>query len=369
MSMSPPFRADHVGSLLRPAAIKAARAGHAKHEIDDAALAAVEDTEIARAVARQESLGLKSVTDGEYRRYAWQTDFLAKLDGATMAEMTLPLPDGKTAKMLIPRIVGKLGFSGHPMIDHWKFLAAHAKAATPKLSIPSPNMLISILRDWRQGVSEQAYPDMATFRRDIGAVYTKAVRAIGEAGCKYLQLDDCNLSYLCDPAQVEKAKARGLDPKALLDTFVGLINEAIAERPKDMTVAVHICRGNFRSTWLASGGYEAIAEAIFNRTKVDGFFLEYDSDRAGGFEPLRFVPKDKTIVLGLVSSKTGTPEPKDLIKRRIDEAAKFAPLDQLCLSPQCGFASTEDGNVLSEDEQWAKLGFVVEVAREVWGTA
>ena len=367
--MSPPFRADHVGSLLRPAAIKDARIRRAKGEIDDAALARIEDAEIARAVAKQESLGLRSVTDGEYRRYAWQTDFLAKLDGATMVEATLPLPGGATAKMMIPRIVGRIGFSGHPMIDHWRFLAAQTKAATPKLSIPSPNMLISILRDWRQGVSEAAYSDIGAFCRDIGAVYTKAVAAIGAAGCRYLQLDDCNLSYLCDPAQVEKAKARGLDPKRLLDTFVGLLNEAVAARPAGMTVAVHICRGNFRSTWLAEGGYEPIAEAIFNRTKVDAFFLEYDTDRAGGFEPLRFVPKDKTIVLGLVSSKTGALEPRDAIKRRIDEAAKLVPLDQLCLSPQCGFASTEDGNELTEDQQWAKLGLVVEVAREVWGAA
>jgi 5-methyltetrahydropteroyltriglutamate--homocysteine methyltransferase len=210
---------------------------------------------------------------------------------------------------------------------------------------------------------------MDAFCHDIGAVYEKAVAAIGAAGCTYLQLDDCNLSYLCDPAQVAKAKARGLDPAALLDTFIGLINQASTVRPAGMTIAVHICRGNFRSTWLAEGGYEAIAEAVFNRAKVDAFFLEYDSDRAGGFEPLRFVPKGMTIVLGLVSSKTGVPESKDLLTRRIDEAAKFVPLDQLCLSPQCGFASTEDGNELTEDEQWAKLARVVEVAREVWGTA
>jgi 5-methyltetrahydropteroyltriglutamate--homocysteine methyltransferase len=269
---------------------------------------------------------------------------------------------------MIPRIEGRLGFSGHPMIDHFRFLARHAKA-TPKLSIPSPNMLISILRDWRAGVSEAAYPRIEDFQRDVGETYRKAVAAIGAAGCTYLQLDDCNLAYLCDAAQVEKARARGLDPKALIETFVGLINAAIADRPKGMTVAVHICRGNFRSTWLAAGGYEAVADAIFNRIGVDAFFLEYDTERAGGFEPLRFVPRDKTIVLGLVSSKTGALESKDAIKRRIEEAAKLVPLDQLCLSPQCGFASTEDGNVLSEDQQWAKLGFVVEVAREVWGGA
>ena len=366
--MSPPFRADHVGSLLRPAAIKAARAKHAEGKLSAAELAAVEDGEIERAVARQEEIGLRGVTDGEFRRYAWQTDFLAKLDGATMVEAVLPLPGGATAKMMIPRIVGRLGFSGHPMIDHYRFLARHARA-TPKLSIPSPNMLISILRDWRQGVSADAYPRIEDFQRDIGETYKKAVRAIGEAGCTYLQLDDCNLAYLCDAAQVEKAKARGLDPKALLDTFVGLINTAIADRPRDMKVAVHICRGNFRSTWLAEGGYEAVADAIFNRIGVDGFFLEYDTARAGGFEPLRFVPKGKTIVLGLVSSKTGAPEPKDALKRRIDEAAGYVPLDQLCLSPQCGFASTEDGNVLTEDQQWKKLALVVEVAREVWGGA
>jgi len=368
MPVSPPFRADHVGSLLRPAAIKEARARLAKGEIGAAALAEIEDREIARAVARQEGLGLRSVTDGEFRRYAWQTDFLAHLDGATMVEAILPLPGGATAKMMIPRIEGRLGFSGHPMIGHFRFLAAHTKA-TPKRSIPSPNMLISILRDWRAGVSEAAYPRIEDFQRDVGETYRKAVAAIGAAGCTYLQLDDCNLAYLCDAAQVAKARARGLDSEALLETFVGLINTAIADRPKGMTVAVHICRGNFRSTWLAEGGYEAVADAIFNRIGVDGFFLEYDTERAGSFEPLRFVPKDKTIVLGLVSSKTGALESKDAIKRRIAEAAKYVDPDRLCLSPQCGFASTEDGNALTEDQQWAKLGFVVEVAREVWGGA
>jgi 5-methyltetrahydropteroyltriglutamate--homocysteine methyltransferase len=368
MPMSPPFRADHVGSLLRPPALKDARARRARNEIGAAELAAIEDAEIARVVARQESLGLKAVTDGELRRYAWQTDFLAHFDGCTMLEMPLPLPGGGKASMMIARVVGKLGFSGHPMIDHYKFLAAHAQA-TPKFSIPSPNMLISVLRDWREGVSAEAYPRLEDFLADVGAAYRRAVRAIGEAGCTYLQIDDCAIAFLCDKTHTDRARARGLGPERLLDIFVGLLNEAIADRPAGMTVAIHTCRGNFRSTWLGEGGYEPMAEAIFNRVGVDAFFLEYDTDRAGSFEPLRFVPKDKSIVLGLVSSKTGQLEPKDAIKRRIDQAAKYVPLERLCLSPQCGFASTEDGNQLGEDEQWAKLGFVVEIAREVWGTA
>jgi 5-methyltetrahydropteroyltriglutamate--homocysteine methyltransferase len=368
MQVAPPFRADHVGSLLRPAAIKDARAKRARGEIDDATLTTVEDREIERAIRRQEELGLRSVTDGEFRRYAWQTDFLAKLDGATMVEMPLPLAGGKTDKMFIARVVGRLGFSGHPMIDHYRFLAARTKA-TPKLSIPSPNMLISVVRDWRMGVSEAAYPTLEEFLIDVGATYRKAIQAIGEAGCTYLQIDDCALAFLCDAGHVGRAKSRGLTFDTLLDTFVSLLNAAIAERPRDMRICVHLCRGNFRSTWLGEGGYDPIAEAIFSRLAVDGFFLEYDTERAGSFEPLRFVPKDKSIVLGLVSSKTPALESADALLRRIEEASRYVDADRLCLSPQCGFASTEDGNLLSEDEQWAKLGLVVDTARRAWGSA
>jgi 5-methyltetrahydropteroyltriglutamate--homocysteine methyltransferase len=368
MPLTPPFRADHVGSLLRPAAIREARAKRAAGEIDDAALKQVEDREIDRIVRRQEELGLRSVTDGEFRRYAWQTDFLAKLDGATMVEMPLPLAGGKMDKMLIARVVGKLGFSGHPLIDHWRHLAART-TATPKLSIPSPNMFISVVRDWRMGVSEAAYPRLEDFLADVGATYRKAINAIGAAGCTYLQIDDCALAFICDPSHLARAKQRGFEFDTLLDTFVSLLNAALADRPPGMRILIHICRGNFRSTWLGEGGYDPIAEAIFNRIAVDGFFLEYDTDRAGTFEPLRFVPKDKSIVLGLVSSKTPALESADALLRRIDEASRYVDADRLCLSPQCGFASTEDGNLLTEDEQWAKLALVVETARRAWGTA
>jgi methionine synthase II (cobalamin-independent) len=364
--MAPPFHADHVGSLLRPAAIREARAKRAKGEIGAAALAEIEDREIARCIARQEEIGLKAVTDGEYRRYAWMTDFLAGLDGAVEVEVKLPLPGGGNDTMTIARITGKLGFSGHPMLDHFRFLAAHTKV-TPKISIPSPSMLISVLRDWREGVSETAYPRLEDFRRDVGAAYRDAVRAFAAAGCTYLQIDDCNLAYLCDPTFRERIKGRGLDPDQVVDGFVETINAAIAGKPAGMTVATHVCRGNFRSTWFSRGGYEPVAEALFNRIGVDAYFLEYDSERAGGFDPLRFVPKNKIVVLGLVTSKTPELEPKDTIKRRIDEAAKYVPLERLCLSPQCGFASTEHGNVLTEDQQWAKLAHVVAIARDVWG--
>ncbi len=364
--MAPPFRADHVGSLLRPDAIKAARARRARGEIDAAELAAVEDREIVRCIAKQEEVGLKSATDGEYRRYAWQTDFLARLDGAVEVEVKLPLAGGGTDTMTIARIDGRLGFSSHPMLDHFRFLAAHTKV-TPKISIPSPSMLISVLRDWREGVSEAAYPTLEAFRRDIGATYRDAIRAFAEAGCTYLQLDDCNLAYLCDPAFRRRVTDRGLDPDRMLDGFVDTIGAALEGRPRGMTIAIHVCRGNFRSTWFGEGDYEPVADALFNRIGVDAYFLEYDSARAGGFAPLRFVPNGKTVVLGLITSKTPVLEPPATIARRIDEAARYVPLDRLCLSPQCGFASTEHGNVLTEDQQWAKLAHVVTIARDVWG--
>jgi 5-methyltetrahydropteroyltriglutamate--homocysteine methyltransferase len=365
---APPFRADHVGSLLRPPALRAARARRAAGEIADAQLAKTEDAEIEKIVRRQESIGLRVATDGEFRRYSWNTDFLANLDGAETVEVPLPLPDGRIATYRAPRIAGKVGFTHHPMIGHFAFLAGIAKA-TPKLSIPSPSMMISLLRDWRVSVSEAAYPDRDAFCRDLAAAYKAAVGAFAASGCRYLQLDDCNLAYLCDPAHCEKIRARGDDPKAMLDLFIAMTNAAIAGRPAGMVVSTHICRGNFRSTWLAQGGYEPVAEAMFNRMDVDAFFLEYDSERAGGFEPLRFVPKGKQIVLGLVTTKAEAREPKDLLKRRIDQAAKYVDIGQLCLSPQCGFASTEEGNIVAEDAQWAKLALVVETAREVWGEA
>ena len=362
----PPFRADHVGSLLRSAALKEARGRRERGEIGQDALTAVEDEEIIKLIRRQEDIGLKSVTDGEYRRASWQTDFLVGLDGVESYQGERKFKfHGPQPRPILLRLKGRLGgFSGHKMIGHFKFLAAHAKA-TPKMTIPSPSTLH--FRYGREAVPEAIYPSMEDFYRDLGLTYGKAVRAFADAGCRYLQLDEVNLAYLCDPALREQVRARGDDPTALPLVYAGMINAAIADIPADMTVTMHLCRGNFRSSFVASGGYEPIAEMLFNTIHVHGYFMEYDSERAGGFEPLRFVPKDKTVVLGLVTTKTGQLETRDLILRRIEEAAKYADIDRLCLSPQCGFASTEEGNRLAEDEQWAKLEMIVEIADEVWG--
>ena len=266
---------------------------------------------------------------------------------------------------MMMRVTGKLGaFHGHPMIEHFRFVQANTKR-TAKMTIPSPSSMH--FRYGRDAVPQSIYPSMDDFYRDLGAVYRKAVRAFADAGCRYLQLDEVNLAYLCDPALREKVTARGEDPDLLPAVYAGMINAAISDIPDDMTICMHLCRGNFQSTFVASGGYEPVAETLFNTIKVDGYFMEYDTARAGGFEPLRFVPKGKTVVLGLVTSKSGTLESRDELRRRIDEAAKYVPLDQLALSPQCGFASTEEGNVLAEDEQWAKLAMIVELADEVWG--
>jgi len=363
---SPPFRADHVGSLLRTTALKEARAKRERGEIDADALKAVEDWEITRLIRKQEEVGLQSVTDGEYRRASWQTDFLLGLGGVESyyGERKFKF-QGPQPRPILLRLKGKLGgFSGHPMIEHFRFLAQHA-SATPKMTIPSPSALH--FRYGREAVPEAVYPSMDDFYRDLGTTYRKVVRAFADAGCRYLQLDEVNLAYLCDPALCDQVHARGDDPDALPFVYAGMVNAAISDIPPDMTVTMHLCRGNFRSAFVASGGYEPIAEVLFNTIGVHGYFMEFDSARAGGFEPLRFVPKGKQVVLGLVTSKAGTLERRDELRRRIDEAAKFVDLDQLCLSPQCGFASTEDGNVLAEEEQWAKLRMIVEVAQEVWG--
>jgi 5-methyltetrahydropteroyltriglutamate--homocysteine methyltransferase len=262
------------------------------------------------------------------------------------------------------RVTGKLGSSAHPMVEHFRFLKEHCKT-TPKMTIPSPSVLH--FRGGRKAVSPSVYPDMGEFYRDLGRAYRDAVSDFAAAGCRYLQLDETNLAYLCDPEQRQNLRDRGDDPDALPRIYADMINMAIGGKPADMTITMHLCRGNFRSSWIAQGGYEPVAELLFNEIQVNGYFMEYDTERAGGFEPLRFVPKGKLVVLGLVTSKTGELESKDNIKRRIDQAAKFIPLDQLCLSPQCGFASTEEGNVLTEEQQWAKLGRIVEIAREVWG--
>ena len=345
----PPFRADHVGSLLR-----------------SAALAAVEDREIEIVIRKQEDVGLRSVTDGEFRRAFWNYDFLGKLNGveAYLGERKIKF-QGRQPKPMMLRVIGKLGADGaHPMIEHFKFVAAHAKA-TPKMTIPSPSSLH--FRYGRDAVPASIYPVMEDFYRDLGESYRAVVRAFADAGCRYLQLDEVNFAYLCDPKLRAFVAERGDDPQTLPHIYARMINAAISDVPADMTKAMHLCRGNFQSSFVASGGYEPVAEILFNEIDIDAYFMEYDSDRAGGFEPLRFVPKGKMVVLGLVTSKSGTLESKDAIKRRIDEAAKFVALEQLCLSPQCGFASSEEGNILAEDEQWAKLRRIVEVADEVWG--
>ena len=362
----PPFRADHVGSLLRPAALKQARAKRERGEITAEELKTIEDREIEAVIRKQEEAGLRSVTDGEFRRAFWNYDFLGQLDGveAYLGERKIKF-QGPQPKPMMLRVIGKLGgYRAHPMIEHFKFVASHAKA-TPKMTVPSPSSLH--FRYGRDAVPVEIYPDMDDFYRDLGEGYRKALRAFSDAGCRYLQLDEVNFTYLCDPKLRAFVANRGEDPETLPHVYARMINAALSDVAPDVTRAMHLCRGNFQSTFVASGGYEPVAEILFNEINIDAYFMEYDSDRAGGFAPLRFVPKGKMVVLGLVTSKSGTLESKDELKRRIDQAARYIDLDQLCLSPQCGFASTEEGNILAEDEQWAKLRRIVEVADEVWG--
>jgi 5-methyltetrahydropteroyltriglutamate--homocysteine methyltransferase len=362
----PPFRADHVGSFLRPAALKEARARREKGAISQAELKAVEDREIEKIVAKQEEIGLKLATDGEFRRSWWHFDFLGMLDGVELYEADQGIQfQGVQTKAQSLRIVGKLGFSDHPMVEHFKFLKSHTRL-TPKMTIPAPPVLHFRLA--KDGISKKVYPDLDGFFHDLGETYKKAVKAFYDAGCRYLQFDDTVWAYLCSQEELRKARERMASVDELQPIYARVINTALEAKPADMTITTHVCRGNFRSTWIAEGGYEPVAETLLGRLNYDGYFLEYDTERAGGFEPLRFLPKGKKIVvLGLVTSKSGTLEKRDDIKRRIEEAAKFASLEQVCLSPQCGFASTEEGNILAEDEQWAKLAMIAEIAEQVWG--
>ncbi|MFZ3357549.1 MAG: 5-methyltetrahydropteroyltriglutamate--homocysteine S-methyltransferase [Xanthobacteraceae bacterium] len=363
---TPPFRADHVGSLLRPAALKEARAKRERNEISADALREVEDREIEKAIKKQEEVGLKLATDGEFRRSWWHFDFFRGLDGVTFYTTDHGIQfAGVQTKAEAIKIDSKIGFSGHPMLEHFKFLKAHARAV-PKMTIPAPSTFH--FRQGRAAISKQVYPTLDPFFDDLAKAYRGAIRAFYDAGCRYLQLDDTAWAMVCDPNERAQSKTRGDDPDALPQRYARLTNAALEGKPADMTITMHSCRGNFRSTFIASGGYEFVAEQLLGNTGLDGYFLEYDSARAGGFEPLRFFPKGKKqVVLGLVTSKSGVLESKDDIKRRIDEATKYIGPDQLCLSPQCGFASTEEGNVLSEAEQWAKLRMIVEIAEEVWG--
>jgi len=362
----PPFRADQVGSLLRPPALKDARARRERGEMTAEQLRAVEDREIERVIRRQEDVGLQAVTDGEFRRSWWHFDFLKGLDGVEGVTTGQGIQfQGVQTRAEGIRVAGRVGFSGHPMLEHFRFLRAHA-GAVPKLTIPSPSVLH--FRGGRAGISREAYPDLDQFFDDLAQAYRRAVRAFADAGCRYLQLDDTVWGYLCSEEQRAQARGRGDDPARLPEIYARMINTAIEGRPADMTITTHVCRGNFRSTWISEGGYEPVAETLLGAVNVDGYFLEYDTERAGGLPPLRFLPRGgKRVVLGLVTSKSGALESKDALKRRIDEATRHVALDQLCLSPQCGFASTEEGNALTEDEQWAKLGLIVETANEVWG--
>ena len=360
----PPFRADHVGSLLRPAALKKARESRANGEIAADALKEIEDREIGAIIAKQEEAGLQSITDGEFRRSWWHLDFLWGLDGVERHQMNSGIAFAAvTTRNEAVRVSGKLGFSGHPMLEHFKFLKEHTQR-TPKMTIPAPSALYG--RPVATPIDKAVYPKLDAFFHDLGQTYKKAVRAFYDAGC-YLQLDEVFIAMLCDKKYRQQMRDRGDDPDYLGTLYGDLINTAIADAPPDMTVTMHLCRGNYKSTFMGAGGYDAVQEILFDRIKVRGYFMEYDTARAGGFAPLRRLPPDRFAVLGLVTTKTGALESKHVIRRRLEEAARFADIDRLCLSPQCGFASTEEGNILAEAEEWAKLRMIVEVAEEVWG--
>ncbi|MEO5709670.1 MAG: 5-methyltetrahydropteroyltriglutamate--homocysteine S-methyltransferase [Nocardioidaceae bacterium] len=370
----PPFRADHVGSLLRPRPLLDARARHAAGEIDDVALREQEDQAVAEVVALQRDAGLQTATDGEMRRTSWHMDFIYQLEGIDRTDDQLQVHfrnadgemDFESAAM---QVHDRVGLGATIFGDAFSFLAETvrqtADGLTPKLTIPSPSMVH--YRGGRAAIDETVYPELDEFWTDLSAAYAEQVRRVAELGCTYLQLDDTSLAYLNDPKQRELVASQGSDPDHQHEQYIRTINAAIADRPAGLRVTTHLCRGNYRSSWAAEGGYDFVAEALFNDLAVDGFFLEYDDERSGGFEPLRFVPKGKQVVLGLVTTKSGKLEDKDDLKRRIDEAAKHVPLEQLCLSPQCGFSSTVEGNTLTVEEERAKLALVVETAQEVWG--
>jgi 5-methyltetrahydropteroyltriglutamate--homocysteine methyltransferase len=363
--MQAPYRADQVGSLLRPAELASLRTKFKQGQIGAADLKAAEDTAIREAVKQQEAIGLQSITDGEFRRDWWHLDFLAQLDGVTVKQNDGPKfqIEGQSEQPPIASVTGKVGCSRPIMADHFAFLKS-VTTRTPKMTIPSPSMLH--LRGGRAAVSREAYPNMDDFWTDVAAAYCQAIAHLYAAGCRYLQLDDITFAYLCDPKIQANCRANGDDPMALPRTYAQVINEALRDKPADLRVTIHTCRGNFKSAWVAEGAYDPVVEAMFS-TNVDGYFMEFDSSRSGGFEPLRALPEGKRVVLGLVTTKLGELESKDDLKRRIAEAARFVPLDRLCLSPQCGFSSTHHGNALSQQDQWAKLARVVDVAHEVWG--
>jgi methionine synthase II (cobalamin-independent) len=365
----PPFRADHVGSLLRPPALLEAREGFAAGRIPVDELRAVEDDAVRDVVRMQEEVGLQPATDGEFRRASWHMDFIYAIDGISKAEDDLKVEfhNEQGTIEFTPaalRVDGKLRIGETIFGDHFEFLRETVDGATPKLTIPSPSMVH--YRGGAAAIDPKVYPDQDEFWRDLTATYAEQVRRVAALGCTYLQFDDTSLAYLNDPRQRRMMSERGEDAGHLHESYIRHINEALADRPEGLTVTTHMCRGNFRSSWVAEGGYDFVAEALFGELAVDGFFLEYDDPRSGGFEPLRFVPEDKMVVLGLVTTKRGELESKDELKRRIEEASRFVDVGQLCLSPQCGFSSTVEGNLITYEQQVEKLRLVVETAQEVW---
>jgi len=360
--MKPPFRADQVGSLLRPAELTAARRRWKEGSLPAPALKEMEDRAVREAVARQESIGLQSITDGEFRRDWWHLDFMGQMEGVSMVANPGPKFGGTEEQPPIPMVTGRVRCAQPIMADHFAFLKSATKQ-TAKMTIPSPSMLH--LRGGRKSVSTEAYPEMTQFWADVADAWQAAIAHLAAAGCSYLQLDDVSFAYLCDAKIQATSRANGDDPEQLPRTYADAINRALADRPAGMTVTMHTCRGNFESSFVASGGYDPVAEAMFS-ADVDAFFMEFDNERSGSFEPLRLLPRGKKVVLGLVTTKLGELEDKATIMRRIDAAARFVPLEDLCLSPQCGFSSTHHGNALSQDDQWRKLELIVEISREVW---
>ncbi|CAO97591.1 Putative methionine synthase [Erwinia tasmaniensis Et1/99] len=366
MTTSVPYRAEVVGSFLRPAAIKQAREQFAAGNIDAAELRSIEDEAIRNVVASQRSSGLQVVTDGEFRRAWWHFDFFDGLDGVERYEAEQGIQfNGVQTKARGVKVTGKLGFSDHPMLEDFRFLQSISGDAVAKMTLPSPSVLH--FRGGRQVIDAQVYPDLAVYFDDLAQTWHDAIQAFYDAGCRYLQLDDTVWAYLCSDDQQQQIRERGDNPQELARTYARVLNKAIEGKPDDLKIGLHVCRGNFRSTWISEGGYEPVAEILFGGVNIDAFFLEYDNERSGGFEPLRFIKKGRQqVVLGLITTKSGELEAADTVEKRLREAAQFVSLDQICLSPQCGFASTEEGNSLTEEQQWAKLRLVVEVVNRVW---
>lgn len=360
------YRAEVVGSFLRPAAIKQAREQFQAGEIDAVALKRIEDEAIRDVVTHQRACGLKVVTDGEFRRAWWHFDFFDGLEGVERYESEQGIQfNGVQTKAHSIRVTGKLGFGKHPMLEDFRYLKSISGDAVPKMTIPSPSVLH--FRGGRKAIDAEVYPDLNVYFDDLAQTYRDAIQAFYAAGCRYLQLDDTVWAYLCSEDQKKQIVERGEDPQELAHIYAQVLNKAIEGKPDDLTIGLHVCRGNFRSTWISEGGYEPVAEILFGTVNIDAFFLEYDNERSGGFEPLRFIkPGKQQVVLGLITTKNGELENPETVKQRIAEAAQYVSLDQICLSPQCGFASTEEGNSLTEEQQWAKLRLVVDIAKQVW---